>query len=107
METKLRKYFANLAAGKIENEAVVTCMRLIQAINRKQKGEHCLPEEIFHECIEKYVRGARKYGDFNPATDRRDLGLEALQELIDAVNYLAMDEVRLDMAKEKRPEVKQ
>lgn len=46
--------------------------------------------QIFNECLEKYERGAIKYGDFEPLKDKRDLIDEAQQELEDAINYLAM-----------------
>ncbi len=104
MEKRLRKYFAGLQTGETENKLVMACVYLIQAVDRT-RGNYRLLEEVFCECIEKYARGAKKYGDFNPATDRRDLILEALQELIDAVNYLGMDECRLAMVEKEKPEV--
>jgi hypothetical protein len=46
--------------------------------------------QVFNECLEKYDRGAAKYGEFDPINDKRDLVEEAQQELIDAINYIAM-----------------
>lgn len=46
--------------------------------------------QIFNECLEKYEKGASKYGDFNPLTDERDLIKESQDEIIDGMNYIAM-----------------
>jgi hypothetical protein len=45
---------------------------------------------IFDQALQKYEAGALKYGAFNPATDRRDMAAEAEEEILDAINYLAM-----------------
>lgn len=45
---------------------------------------------IFSEALEKYKRGAAKYGNFNPETDPRNLLKEAEAEILDAINYLGM-----------------
>ena len=45
---------------------------------------------IFQEALTRYQAGADKYGDFDPWTDRRDLLAEVEEELLDAINYLAM-----------------
>jgi hypothetical protein len=38
----------------------------------------------------RFKLGLGKYGTFDPATNSRDLMLEALAELVDALNYLQM-----------------
>lgn len=52
-------------------------------------------KEIFDEAMRKYENGAEKYGEFNPATDQRDLLHEAEQEILDGINYLAMFLVKM------------
>jgi len=47
-------------------------------------------QAIFNEATGKYKTDAKKYGRFDPATDGRDLRIEAEQKILDAVNYLAM-----------------
>lgn len=45
---------------------------------------------VFRQCMDKYQKGEKKYGAFNPKTDDRDMLEEAKQELIDSINYFAM-----------------
>ncbi|MFA6414093.1 MAG: hypothetical protein WCW53_15530 [Syntrophales bacterium] len=45
---------------------------------------------IFQSALSKYRKGALKYGDYDPLTDRRDMAGEAEEEILDAINYLAM-----------------
>lgn len=50
---------------------------------------------VFGLAMVKYVKAERKYGDYDPATDPRDLLDEAEEELLDAINYLAMQVIKL------------
>ncbi len=54
---------------------------------------------VFAKALEKYNEGALKYGNFEPSTDTRDLIAEAEDEILDAINYLAMFLVKLEELK--------
>jgi len=47
-------------------------------------------EAIFRAALQKYRAGERKYGAYHPLTDDRDMITEAEEEILDAINYLAM-----------------
>ena len=47
-------------------------------------------EAIFEDALQKYRRGEAKYGPYDPTTDTRDMLQEAEEEILDAINYLAM-----------------
>lgn len=47
-------------------------------------------EAIFQDALQKYQKGVLKYGDYDPATDHRDMLTETETEILDAINYLAM-----------------
>ena len=46
--------------------------------------------EVFEAASQKFLKGAVKYGTFDPASDTRNLLNEAEAEILDAINYLAM-----------------
>ncbi len=46
--------------------------------------------KVFAEALARMDRGRAQYGPFDPAADGRDLLLEAEEELLDAINYVAM-----------------
>ncbi len=52
-------------------------------------------KEIFEQALDKYRVGELKYGEFEPLADQRDLLKEAEAEILDAINYLAMQLIRL------------
>ena len=52
-------------------------------------------QEIYSKCLERMDMGRKDYGVFNPLTDKRDLYLEMENELLDFINYAAMEIVRL------------
>ncbi len=52
-------------------------------------------ETIFRAALEKYLAGEQKYGPYRPLTDDRDMITEAEEEILDAINYLAMLLVKL------------
>jgi len=67
-------------------------------------------ETIYRDALQKYQRGAVKYGDYVPVTDNRDMLNETEEEILDAINYLAMflmkiRAVRGESVKEKAPGV--
>ena len=47
-------------------------------------------EGILNEALRKYQRGETKYGVYDPETEARDLLGETEEEILDAINYLAM-----------------
>jgi hypothetical protein len=58
-------------------------------------------KNIFDEAVQKFQVGEKKYGVFNPATDRRDFLAETEVEILDAINYLAMFLVKLRALRER------
>lgn len=58
--------------------------------------------EVFKAATRKFLKGAAKYGTFEPATDTRDLLSEAEAELLDAINYMAMFLIKLRAMKNKK-----
>jgi len=64
-------------------------------------------EQVLGVCSKaarRMMGGKGAYGEFNPATDTRDLLLEAQEELLDAINYLAMQYLKLESLKNpKKP----
>ena len=80
----------------------------LDAADRKQgvKGNGNMDnriESILNEALQKYQRGEAKYGPYKPETDPRDLLHEAEEEILDAINYLAMHLVRIRTVR-KTPE---
>jgi len=62
-------------------------------------------DEVFCRAVGRMQEGAWDYGTFNPATDKRDLLHEAQEELLDAMNYLGMQYLKLEeLKKAKKPE---
>lgn len=57
--------------------------------------------KIFIEATAKMRRGSLKYGEYDPATCTRDLLTEAQDEILDAINYLAMHYLKLDEMRRK------
>lgn len=55
---------------------------------------------IFESALQKYRKGALKYGTYDPATDRRDMIIETAAEILDAINYLAMFLIKLRVERE-------
>ena len=58
--------------------------------------------KVFEAAAEKFLKGAAKYGTFNPATDTRDFLSEAEAEILDAINYLAMLLMKMEAMKNKK-----
>jgi len=52
---------------------------------------------IKKELKKKHLKGQKKYGAFSFIEDKRDMKLEACDELIDAVNYLVYEEIKKDL----------
>lgn len=53
---------------------------------------------ILYAALDKYQAGAKKYGPYDPETDQRDMLQEAEEEILDAINYLAMLLVKIRAA---------
>jgi len=53
-------------------------------------------EAIFKQSLVRAQTGQEKYGVYNPDTDRRQMPLEALEELLDACAYLGFSIYKLN-----------
>jgi len=58
-------------------------------------NNHDNVKAIFREAIQKFHRGEEKYGVYDPAVDERDMIIETEEEILDAINYLAMFLMRI------------
>jgi len=58
-------------------------------------------EAIFRAALDKYRAGEQKYGAYHPLTDNRDMLTEAEEEILDAINYIAMLMLKLRAIKNK------
>ena len=56
--------------------------------------------DVYRICLDKCDAGAAKYGNFEPLNDKRNLLREAQNELIDAINYMAMALIKIDARRE-------
>jgi hypothetical protein len=54
-------------------------------------------EQIISEANERMEMGQKKYGDYNPATDTRDLYKDMREELLDFINYAIMQIQKIDL----------
>lgn len=63
------------------------------------KLDHEQVAEVLKKAVGRMKEGVRSYGLFNPATDKRDLLSEAQEELLDAINYLGMQYLKLEELK--------
>lgn len=52
-------------------------------------------EAVIMEALSRYDNGRRKYGPLSLDTDGRDFLRETEEELLDAINYLAFEIIRL------------
>lgn len=58
--------------------------------------------QIFKLANIKMQRGVKKYGRYNPKTDKRNLYDEMISEHIDIINYNIMQIQKINLMKEKR-----
>jgi len=61
-----------------------------------QLTAHDAPFWVINKCMNKMEFAERKYGTFNPITDRRNFALEIEKELEDSINYWLMLEGDVD-----------
>ena len=47
-------------------------------------------EDIFKEALIKFQKGVEEHGEFDPLSEKRKLLAEVDEEILDAINYLAM-----------------
>ena len=47
--------------------------------------------------------GAKTYGEYQPATDQRDMYHEAQEEILDAIVYLGMHYLKLEEMRNRAP----
>lgn len=52
-------------------------------------------QAIIKEALNKYEAGRAKHGEINLTTDKRDFTKEAIEELLDCINYCVFAIVRL------------
>lgn len=57
--------------------------------------------QVFSKATDRMRAGAREYGEYNPATDARNMYREAKEELLDSIVYLGMEWIRLDELEKK------
>ena len=57
---------------------------------------------IIIDALKKYQAGRAKYGELNLATDKRDFTKEAIEELLDCINYCCFAIVKLRKAENRR-----
>ena len=91
-------------------EALVYLAQISQSLERISVGDDGKVKginTIFQTCLEKYDKGAAKYGEFVPLEDKRDLIFEAQQELYDAMNYIAMLMVQMEDQENAKPSDKE
>ncbi len=55
---------------------------------------------VFAKAMVKYDEGEKEHGVFDPDTDPRNMIDEAIEELLDGMNYMAMQVIRLQRKKE-------
>jgi len=58
---------------------------------------------VFALATTRMQGGAKTYGEFRPATDRRDLYHECQEEILDAIVYLGMQYLKLDEMRRRAP----
>ena len=56
---------------------------------------------ILKRAKNKMIAGAKKHGKWKPGDDDRDLFDEAIEELIDVINYFVMQVQKLDLLRHK------
>lgn len=59
--------------------------------------------EVLAIVAERLADGRRRYGELRPATDPRDFGTEALEEIADALVYAAAGLIRDRQRQETTP----
>lgn len=57
---------------------------------------------VLAEALLRMDQGRARYGPFDPQEDERDLLLEAEEELLNAINYLAMFVLKLRLIKRRK-----
>ena len=58
---------------------------------------------VFAKATTRMQGGAKTYGEYQPATDQRDMYHEAQEEILDAIVYLGMEYLRLEEMRRKAP----
>jgi hypothetical protein len=59
--------------------------------------------KVFAKATTRMQGGAKEYGEYDPATDERDMYHEAQEELLDAIVYLGMQYLKLDEMRRRSP----
>jgi len=52
-------------------------------------------EKVIREALSRYEAGRLEHGDLDVIRDRRNFIDEAIEEMLDAINYLSFEIIRL------------
>ena len=52
-------------------------------------------EAVIREALNRYGRGRLEHGQLDLSRDKRDFIHEAIEEMLDAINYLCFEIIRL------------
>ncbi len=58
--------------------------------------------EVLHQQAQRMIAGRKAYGDLNITRDRREWTEQAVEELLDGMNYLTIELVKLRRSREPR-----
>jgi len=56
---------------------------------------------VMKDALKRMEEGRKKYGEYDPATDKRALLVEMEEEMLDFVNYACLEVVRLRFLRKK------
>ena len=52
--------------------------------------------QVFSKAVDRMKAGSEEYGEYDPATDTRDMYQEAQEEVLDVMVYMGMEYLRLE-----------
>lgn len=59
-------------------------------------------EQVIRQALDKYEAGRAEHGQIDLSTDKRNFIDESIEELIDAINYLTFQIIRLRSLRDVR-----
>lgn len=59
-------------------------------------------EAIVREACERMIEGEKKYGIYKPGRCKRDLFQDMIEELLDFINYAAMEIMKIKLLRERK-----
>jgi len=77
-------------------------------VGEKDMPAHQLPDwgrliQVFSKATDRMQGGAKTYGEYQPATDQRDMYHETQEEILDAIVYLGMHYLKLEEMRNRAP----